>query len=92
LTARIFSKLIVSLVAVLALALIAIDYLVTQRVQHTFFDQLRQDLAEKARTVALLLPASPGFDFGQLGQASGARITWVDPSGRVVGDSGSDPA
>ena len=33
-TARIFSKLILSLVAVLALALIAVDYLVTQRVQH----------------------------------------------------------
>jgi hypothetical protein len=50
LTARIFSKLILSLIAVLALALIAVDYLVTQRVQHAFFAQLSQDLAEKART------------------------------------------
>jgi two-component system phosphate regulon sensor histidine kinase PhoR len=35
LTARIFSKLILSLVAVLALALIAVDVLVTRRVPHT---------------------------------------------------------
>jgi two-component system, OmpR family, phosphate regulon sensor histidine kinase PhoR len=38
LTARIFSKLILSLVAVLALALIAVDYLVTQRIQHALID------------------------------------------------------
>lgn len=78
--------------AVLALALIAVDYLVTQRVQHTFFDQLRQELAEKARTVALLLPDRRPDDFRQIAQASGSRITWVDAAGRVLGDSDSDPA
>ena len=91
-TARIFSKLILSLLAVLALALIAVDYLVTQRVQHTFFDQLRQELAEKARTAALMLPDRRPADFRQLSQASGTRITWVDSAGRVLGDSDSDPA
>jgi len=91
LTARIFSRLILSLVAVLALALIAVDYLVTQRVQETFSDQLRQELAEKARTIALMLPPKPA-DFGQLAKATGARLTWVDATGRVLGDSDSDPS
>jgi len=90
LTARIFSRLILSLVAVLALALIAVDYLVTQRVQETFSGQLRQELAEKAQTIALVLPQNAGA-FGQLAKATGARLTWVDASGRVLGDSDSDP-
>jgi two-component system, OmpR family, phosphate regulon sensor histidine kinase PhoR len=89
LTARIFSRLILSLVAVLALALIAVDYLVTQRVQETFAGQLRQELAEKARTIALMLPQKPG-EFGELAKATGARLTWVDAGGHVLGDSDSD--
>jgi two-component system phosphate regulon sensor histidine kinase PhoR len=95
LTARIFSKLILSLVAVLALALVAVDYLVTQRVQDTFTDQLRQQLAEKARTIALMLPQQEGgppeSGLTQFAQATGARVTWVDATGLVLGDSDSDP-
>jgi len=91
LTARIFSKLILSLVAVLAVALIAVDYLVTQRVEHTFSDQLRQELAEKARTVALMLPQHEE-GFSQLAKVTGARVTWIDPTGRVLGESDADPA
>jgi two-component system, OmpR family, phosphate regulon sensor histidine kinase PhoR len=90
LTARIFSKLILSLVAVLAFALIAVDYLVTQRVEQTFTGQLRQELAEKARTIALMLPQQAGR-FSRLAEATGARVTWVDAAGRVLGDSDSDP-
>ena len=88
-TARIFSKLILSLVAVLAFALVAVDYLVTQRVEQTFTDQLRQELAEKARTIALMLPQQEGFS--QLAKATGARVTWVDAAGRVLGESDADP-
>jgi two-component system phosphate regulon sensor histidine kinase PhoR len=91
LTARIFSKLILSLVAVLAFALIAVDYLVTQRVEHAFFDQLRQELAEKARTIALMLPQQES-EFDRLAKATGARVTWVDKTGRVLGESDADPA
>ena len=90
-TARIFSKLILSLVAVLAFALIAVDYLVTQRVEHAFFDQLRQELAEKARTVALMLPQQES-EFDRLAKATGARVSWVDATGRVLGESDGDPA
>jgi two-component system phosphate regulon sensor histidine kinase PhoR len=90
LTARIFSKLILSLVAVLAFALVAVDYLVTQRVEQTFTDQLRRELAEKARTIALMLPQQE--DFSQLARATAARVTWVDAAGRVLGESDADPA
>ncbi len=96
-TARIFSKLILSLVAFLALALIAVDYLVTERVEQTFSEQLRQQLAEKARTIALMLPQQQGgpqpeSKFDELAKATGARVTWVDSTGRVLGESDADPA
>jgi len=91
LTARIFSKLILSLVAVLAFALIAVDYLVTQRVEQAFADQLQQELAEKARTIALMLPQQES-EFDRLANATGARVTWVDATGRVLGESDADPA
>ena len=52
-TARIFIKLILAVVCVLAVALTAVDYLVTQRVQQTQFDGLRRELEQKARIIAL---------------------------------------
>jgi two-component system phosphate regulon sensor histidine kinase PhoR len=90
LTARIFIKLILGVVGVLAVALTAVDYLVTQRVQDTYFDTIRRELAEKARTITLMLP-EPSSDFVKLGQAAGARVTWVAADGRVLGDSEASP-
>jgi len=89
LTARIFSQLILSLLAVLALALIAVDYLVTQRVERTFSQELRQELSEKARTIALVLPLHEDR-LTQLAKAAGARVTWVDAGGRVLAESDAD--
>jgi len=53
LTARIFSKLILSLVAVLALALIAVDYLVTRRVPQTLSDLAVPAAAIDAQVAAI---------------------------------------
>jgi len=53
LTARIFSKLILSLVAVLALALIAVDYLVTRRVHQTLLDLTVPATAIDAQVAAI---------------------------------------
>jgi len=90
LTARIFIKLILGVVAVLALALTSVDYLVTQRVQTSYFSTLEQGLVEKGRTIALMLPR-PEQDFAKLGEAAGARVTWVAADGRVLGDSEANP-
>jgi two-component system, OmpR family, phosphate regulon sensor histidine kinase PhoR len=90
LTARIFIKLILGVVGVLAVALTAVDYLVTQRVETTFFSALERELTEKARTIALSLSKGDG-DFPTLGAAVGARVTWVASDGRVLGDSEASP-
>ena len=89
-TARIFIKLILAVGAVLAIALTAVDYLVAQRVEAVFFDTLRRELANQGRMVALTLPR-PEEDFAKLSAAAGARITWIAPDGRVLGDSEASP-
>jgi len=89
-TARIFIKLILGMVGVLAVALIAVDYLVTRSVEDTFLDALRRELTQKAESFGLLLDRDQ-TDFVKLGQAAGARITWVAPGGEVLAESEANP-
>jgi two-component system, OmpR family, phosphate regulon sensor histidine kinase PhoR len=85
-TARIFIKLILAVVCVLGVALTAVDYLVTQRVQAVQVETRRLDLEQKARTIALSGTLA-GADLTQLRRTVGARVTWVDKDGRVLGES-----
>jgi two-component system, OmpR family, phosphate regulon sensor histidine kinase PhoR len=102
-TARIFIKLILAVVCVLAVALTAVDYLVTQRVEQTQFDGLRLELEQKARVIAFsggLSETTSGApprvsqpaEFAALGKTAGARITWIAADGRVLGDSDASAA
>lgn len=76
---------------VLGVALVAVNLLVTPRLRQAFLETLGRDLAERARGLALLLPA-PQSRFPELERAFSARITWVDSQGVVLGDSEADPA
>ena len=89
-TARIFIKLILGVIGVLAVALTAVDYLVTQRVEATFFDALQRELADKGRMIAQRLPR-PEADFPMLAAGAAARVTWIASDGRVLGDSDATP-
>jgi len=88
-TARIFIKLILGMVGVLAIALVAVDYLVTRSVAETLREALERELAQKAQSIGLLLNRAPA-DFAKLGQSAGARITWVAPGGQVLAESEAD--
>ena len=88
-TARIFVKLILGVIGVLAVALTAVDYLVTERVQTIFFDALHRELTEKGRVMTLGI--TKATDFVKLGQAAGARVTWIAEDGRVLGESDARP-
>ena len=90
-TARVFTKLILAVLGVLAVALAAVNVLVTPRVRDSFLAVEQRELTQKAHSIALLLPHDQG-SFPALGQALGARITWIASDGRVLGDSESDPA
>jgi two-component system phosphate regulon sensor histidine kinase PhoR len=88
-TARIFIKLIVGVVGVLAVALTAVDFLVTQSVQESFLTSLRKELEEKARLISVMQPQKDA-DFAQLGRATQARITWIARDGQVIAESDAD--
>ena len=90
-TARVFTKLILAVLGVLAVALAAVNVLVTPRVRDSLVAVEQRVLAEKAHTAALLLPLEWAA-FPALGQALGARITWIAQDGRVLGDSELGPA
>lgn len=85
-TARIFAKLILAVLSVLIVALTAVDFLASQRVEKMYLDTLERELYQKGRMVALELE-NGGIDFHNLAAAAGARITLIAPDGRVVRDS-----
>jgi two-component system phosphate regulon sensor histidine kinase PhoR len=89
--ARVFLKLILAVLGLLAVALAAVNLLVTPRIRNSFLDVQRHELTDKANTAALLLPHDQA-GFPALGRALGARVTWIAPDGRVLGDSEGDPA
>lgn len=90
-TARIFVKLILAVTGVLAVALTSVNLIATPRVRASFLSSLERELTEKARALSLALPRDPS-EFARIGQATGARITWIDPDGKVLADSEADPA
>src|SRR3954453_18620209 len=92
LTATIFLKIIVGVLSVLVVALTAVDVLASKVAERTYHDTLHRELEEKSRMLALLSTGDlEPLKFRKLARESGARLTLIDGSGRVVRDSESDP-
>jgi two-component system phosphate regulon sensor histidine kinase PhoR len=89
LTGRIFLKLILAVLIVLAVALTAVDFLASKVAERTYVDTLRRELFEKSRLLASLtndlklIRTSSHF--------AAARVTLVTRDGRVLADSEADP-
>ncbi len=94
-TGRIFLKLIVGVIGLLLLAAVSVDYFATEVTRETYTRNLRQQLADKGRMLALSLPLggdlTPGL-IRTLGEAAGGRITVVRSDGKVLADSDADSA
>ncbi|MGA2268589.1 MAG: ATP-binding protein [Bryobacteraceae bacterium] len=94
-TGRIFLKLIVGVFCLLLLALVTVDYFATQVAQDTYIQNLRQQLADKGRMLALSLPDAAKLDeegARAMARAAGGRITVVRLDGKVLVDSGANAA
>jgi two-component system, OmpR family, phosphate regulon sensor histidine kinase PhoR len=93
---RIFFKLLLAFVLVIAAAVIAFDFSVRHAWENSLRGEIERNLTQKAvmfahrvetdRTHALQDIAA------QEGQAAGARATIIDPTGRVLADSEADPS
>jgi two-component system phosphate regulon sensor histidine kinase PhoR len=90
LTGRIFAKLILAVVIILAVALVAVDALVSRVVSATYRDALREDLIEKGHVLAAIPRADLEANFQGFARQANARLTRVAKDGRVLADSGND--
>ncbi len=89
-TARIFVKLIIAVLIVLAVALTAVDFLVSRVAEQSYIETLRRELFEKAQLTAEL-----STDPSHLRNASvlaDARVTLIARDGRVLSDSEAEAA
>ena len=94
-TGRIFLKLILGVFGLLVLALVLVDYFATQVATDAYIANLRQQLRDKGRVLALSFPEPARFhqqDALQLAQAAGGRLTVIRSDGQVVIDSEANPA
>jgi two-component system, OmpR family, phosphate regulon sensor histidine kinase PhoR len=95
LTGRIFLKLIAGVLGVLLLALITVDYFATEVAKSAYIDNLRGQLADKARMMAEVFPdpgSVPQAAVKAIARAAGGRVTVVAPDGRVLVDSEANAA
>lgn len=88
-TSRIFAKLIFAVVCVLVVALVSVDVLATRVAESTYVDSLRRKLAAEARLLALL--GVPRDRVPALAHSGEARVTVIQPDGRVASDSEANP-
>ncbi len=87
-TARIFFKLILGVLCLLAVALVAVDVFVSRVAEKNYVEALTRDLGVQARVIALAMHDTSAIrEFARVG---GARITVIAPDGRPLADSEAD--
>jgi two-component system phosphate regulon sensor histidine kinase PhoR len=95
-TARIFLRIILAVLILLAVALATIDFLASRMAEKAYVDGLTLEMVEKTRMLGVMsrqkLLAMDRQHVRDMAAAAGARITIVDPSGKVLLDSEADPA
>ena len=95
-TTRIFFKLILTLVGLLAVTAIGMQHLVTLVTERSYMDELRRSLETQARIAELSLRAARAGTvertIDQIAEKSGVRVTLIRADGSVVADSEADPA
>jgi two-component system phosphate regulon sensor histidine kinase PhoR len=77
------------MIGVLAIAVFAVDYLVTRTVDHDILEAQRRELVQKGQSLGLLLRGDSNLM--ELARSAGARITWIAPDGRVLAESDASP-
>lgn len=88
-TAKIFLKLIVAVLCVLAVSLVAVDFMASRIAESSYIDTLSRELTAKCRILALadLSPAK----FKAFAKSAEGRITIIAKDGRVLADSENAP-
>ena len=92
---RIFFKVILGVICVLLIAVITVDYFASQVATEIYMRNLRQQLADKGRILALNYPEPDKFNQNEaaaIAKTADGRLTVIRSDGRVVVDSDANPA
>ncbi len=93
---RIFVKLLVAALVVIAACTISLDLLIGRAWENMLRSQIETSLQQKTRMLATRVdgaaPSSLAQIVRQAAEAGGARVTVVDSTGKVVADSEANPA
>jgi two-component system phosphate regulon sensor histidine kinase PhoR len=93
---RIFVKLFLAALVVIAACTISLDLLIGRAWERMLRSQIETSLQQKTRMLATRLQGVPSADLApivkQASQASGARVTVIDSTGTVLADSEANPA
>ncbi len=93
---RIFFKLMVVFLLVIAVTAITLQWTVRKVWEHTLHEQIERDLKQKTQMFAYRVEADRQHTLADItsqeGQAAGARATVIDPTGKVLADSEADPS
>jgi two-component system phosphate regulon sensor histidine kinase PhoR len=91
-TARIFFKLILGVLAVLLVALGAVDVLASRIAESNYRDTLTRELIDKGEVLSMLLRADgDAVRLDEVARRTRARVTVIADDGRVLADSEADP-
>ncbi|MFY9675708.1 MAG: ATP-binding protein [Terriglobales bacterium] len=92
---RIFAKLMVVFLVVIAVTAFTLQWTVRNVWQHTLHEQIERDLRQKTLLFAYRVENDRQHSLADIasqeGQAAGARATVIDPTGKVLADSEADP-
>ena len=93
---RIFVKLMLVFLVVIAVTAVTLQWTVRNVWQHTLHEQIERDLRQKVVMFAYRVENDHQHSLADItsqeGQAAGARATVIDPTGRVLADSEADPS
>lgn len=94
-TRRIFVKLVVFFLLVIAIATVTIDFTVRDAWEHSLFNNIERNLSEKVQMFANRVRDAKPERYPEIAQEAAAsaraRATIIDTSGKVLADSEADP-
>src|SRR4030042_1246907 len=86
-----FRKILLTYIIIASLLLISLELYLSSTIKDNYISNLKDSLSTQARLIADHIPASPTYnldDFCKIyKEKTGARVTIIDNSGRVIGDS-----
>lgn len=95
-TRRIFTKLLISFLLVIAATTVTIDYTVRKAWERSLYSNIEQNLSQKVLMFSNRVKSATPQEYAQITKDaesnSGARATIIDKTGHVLADSDANPA